>query len=400
LEHEIERLGSLLAEHERRSASDADALAAARSERDELARSLDHATEELVAAAAERDAARRRTRELEASLDAMATRTRGLEDAIIDVTVARDDLRLTLAERDERVRSLEREAAADRSEFAAVEAQLAQATAALEEAAGQEAEFGARLEAAEERNRSLTEALEAAQRQSLDLATRLEAEREQREGLTAAVEEAEAQSQEVAAVLEEAEGQRRDLAAALEAAEAQSQELVAALEEAEERGREAASRLEEGVADQAALAAELDRLHDELRLSREHLAVLQTERLTSAEPGIAAPGDLTEARERAAALTRDLARLVGQGGGPRELGAAERTEFAAKRLELERVQSHVANLTRARGTYAVQPGDSLSWIADFVYGDVRRWEAVFAANETLIEDPDRLFAGMVLVLPE
>ncbi|MEJ2357187.1 MAG: LysM peptidoglycan-binding domain-containing protein [Deinococcales bacterium] len=60
----------------------------------------------------------------------------------------------------------------------------------------------------------------------------------------------------------------------------------------------------------------------------------------------------------------------------------------------------MARLTGARGIYTVQPADSLSSIAVFFYRDGYRWPAIFEANAHLISDPDLIFPGMVLIVPE
>ncbi len=49
--------------------------------------------------------------------------------------------------------------------------------------------------------------------------------------------------------------------------------------------------------------------------------------------------------------------------------------------------------------YAVQGGDSLAAIALHFYGDARGWPRVFEANRDQLTDPDRIEAGMVLVIP-
>lgn len=55
-------------------------------------------------------------------------------------------------------------------------------------------------------------------------------------------------------------------------------------------------------------------------------------------------------------------------------------------------------LAEAR-TYVVKPGDSLSKIAQQVYGDLNRWGEIFEANKDQIKDPNVISAGMKLRLP-
>ncbi|MBX2822180.1 MAG: peptidoglycan-binding protein LysM [Rhodothermaceae bacterium] len=50
--------------------------------------------------------------------------------------------------------------------------------------------------------------------------------------------------------------------------------------------------------------------------------------------------------------------------------------------------------------YTVQKGDSLSKIAKEVYGDYMKWEALFAANKEVIENPDLIYPGQQIRVPE
>ena len=50
-------------------------------------------------------------------------------------------------------------------------------------------------------------------------------------------------------------------------------------------------------------------------------------------------------------------------------------------------------------TYTVQKGDSLSKIAKAVYGDPNQWKAIHQANQDTIKNPDLIFPGQVLKLP-
>jgi nucleoid-associated protein YgaU len=50
--------------------------------------------------------------------------------------------------------------------------------------------------------------------------------------------------------------------------------------------------------------------------------------------------------------------------------------------------------------YTIQKGDSLSKIAKAEYGDAMKWKALFAANEGIIEDPDLIYPGQVIRIPD
>lgn len=56
---------------------------------------------------------------------------------------------------------------------------------------------------------------------------------------------------------------------------------------------------------------------------------------------------------------------------------------------------------RAEATfYTVQEGDSLSKIAKEHYGDATKYPAIFEANKPMLQDPDKIYPGQVLRLPE
>jgi nucleoid-associated protein YgaU len=51
-------------------------------------------------------------------------------------------------------------------------------------------------------------------------------------------------------------------------------------------------------------------------------------------------------------------------------------------------------------TYVVVKGDSLSKIAQRAYGDGRQWRKIYEANKDLIKDPDLIYPGQSLRIPE
>lgn len=50
-------------------------------------------------------------------------------------------------------------------------------------------------------------------------------------------------------------------------------------------------------------------------------------------------------------------------------------------------------------TYTVKSGDSLSKIAQQLYGDGKQWRRIFEANRDLITNPDLIHPGQVLKIP-
>jgi nucleoid-associated protein YgaU len=58
-----------------------------------------------------------------------------------------------------------------------------------------------------------------------------------------------------------------------------------------------------------------------------------------------------------------------------------------------------ASSTPAQRTYTVQPGDSLSKISKQFYGDANKYMKIFEANKDKLSDPDKINAGMDLLIP-
>jgi hypothetical protein len=50
--------------------------------------------------------------------------------------------------------------------------------------------------------------------------------------------------------------------------------------------------------------------------------------------------------------------------------------------------------------HTVEPGDTLSSIADAFYGDASKFRIIFAANRNQLDDPDVIVPGQVLRIPQ
>jgi nucleoid-associated protein YgaU len=48
----------------------------------------------------------------------------------------------------------------------------------------------------------------------------------------------------------------------------------------------------------------------------------------------------------------------------------------------------------------VKPGDTLSKIAKQFYGDASRYSAIFEANRPMLKDPDEIYPGQTLRIPQ
>ncbi len=56
--------------------------------------------------------------------------------------------------------------------------------------------------------------------------------------------------------------------------------------------------------------------------------------------------------------------------------------------------------TAEHGSYTVQSGDTLWSIAESVYGDGSKFSKIFDANTDQLEQPDRIFPGQELLIPD
>lgn len=75
--------------------------------------------------------------------------------------------------------------------------------------------------------------------------------------------------------------------------------------------------------------------------------------------------------------------------------------FAGQKLILE--AGHHGNMTAqiAESTgYTVKPGDTLWKIAQKVYGNGKKWKKIYEANSNVILDPEKIYVGQVLMIPE
>ncbi|MDO4240127.1 LysM peptidoglycan-binding domain-containing protein, partial [Micrococcus sp.] len=70
-----------------------------------------------------------------------------------------------------------------------------------------------------------------------------------------------------------------------------------------------------------------------------------------------------------------------------ELAAAEKAN-----------EKNAAELDRAADTVFVKPGDSL-WILANKHGVDGGWQALYEANQDIIDDPSLIYVGQELVLP-
>ncbi len=51
-------------------------------------------------------------------------------------------------------------------------------------------------------------------------------------------------------------------------------------------------------------------------------------------------------------------------------------------------------------TYTVKSGDTLSKISKEMYGDANQYDRIFEANKPMLKDPDKIYPGQVLRIPQ
>jgi nucleoid-associated protein YgaU len=62
--------------------------------------------------------------------------------------------------------------------------------------------------------------------------------------------------------------------------------------------------------------------------------------------------------------------------------------------------SSTAPATQMDEIYEVKSGDSLSKIAKRVYGNAKEWKKIFEANTDILKDPDKIYPGQKLKIPQ
>lgn len=78
-------------------------------------------------------------------------------------------------------------------------------------------------------------------------------------------------------------------------------------------------------------------------------------------------------------------------------------EVVAEEVVVEEVVAEVAEEVEAEvtaRTYTVKAGDTLSGISRMMYGSANKFMKIFEANTPLLEDPDKIYPGQELVIPD
>jgi nucleoid-associated protein YgaU len=80
--------------------------------------------------------------------------------------------------------------------------------------------------------------------------------------------------------------------------------------------------------------------------------------------------------------------------------AAVEPATAAEQAEPTRPEEPAASGEGEARTYTVVSGDTLWKIAERMYGNGSQYMRIFDANTDLLENPDRIFPGQKLIIPE
>lgn len=104
-------------------------------------------------------------------------------------------------------------------------------------------------------------------------------------------------------------------------------------------------------------------------------------------PGVSRVRDLMQASTPAAEPSAD-----------RTPTPAPEPEVSSEPLAKSRTQPGQA--PGAHRTYTVKSGDTLWKIAQQMYGDGSKYPVIFEANTPMLEDPDRIYPGQELVIPD
>lgn len=74
---------------------------------------------------------------------------------------------------------------------------------------------------------------------------------------------------------------------------------------------------------------------------------------------------------------------------------------------VKEMQEHAVNEMKVEGeaswkskTYTVKSGDTLGKIAKEMYGDASKYPKIFEANQPMLSDPDKIYPGQVLRIPQ
>lgn len=69
-------------------------------------------------------------------------------------------------------------------------------------------------------------------------------------------------------------------------------------------------------------------------------------------------------------------------------------------ITVKKAEIEIPEIEVEKMFYTVKKGDYLSKIAKKVYGDASKYPIIFEANKPMLKDPDLIYPGQVLVIPQ
>jgi LysM repeat protein len=105
---------------------------------------------------------------------------------------------------------------------------------------------------------------------------------------------------------------------------------------------------------------------------------------------------VAEAAGKAAPAMAIAGVLVASSPAHAGTGAALTPSVVAGQVRTDAFTQHLQSQTR---TYTVQPGDTLSGIAERFYGNPAEWPVIYDDNLSVIQNPNVIYAGEVLKIP-
>jgi len=250
-----------------------------------------------------------------------------------------------------------------------------------------------RLKVVEETHAGAVAAVEMLQRDKAELQTSLENEREKAMALQASVDEVRRRAAEL-----ELQGEAAGSAAAeRDRLAAQNQALADELAQLKQAGSVAGQSAQ---AQLDAKEAEIADLHGQIGELQATLGRTESELQTIREQiPVAAGGSLTadQLRQKAAEQMQALQEH------DKKRGEMDEAQWKERRAELKQAvydeQLNLAQSLSAQGVHRVQRDDTLAGISHEAYGRSNRWNEIFEVNRHLLDDADRVFPGMTLIIP-
>jgi len=88
------------------------------------------------------------------------------------------------------------------------------------------------------------------------------------------------------------------------------------------------------------------------------------------------------------------------GGGEKPPPGKPKADFSNVKATSSSTAPPPAAPAAEERTYVVVKGDTLSKIAQQLYGKASAWTRIYEANKDLIKDPDRIYPGQKLRIPQ